>query len=111
MSETELSLLREHSLEALRQKAQRGELFFTVAVGYRKARHDRIEIDPDLRVREAITLVFRKFCEFRSVRQVHLWLRQEEIRLPAVEHGPLGPRIIWKLPVYNTILPPGLAAF
>jgi DNA invertase Pin-like site-specific DNA recombinase len=104
MSEMELSLLRQRSLEALRQKAQRGELFFTVAVGYRKARHDRIEIDPDLRVREAITLVFRKFCEFRSVRQIHLWLRQEEIRLPAVEHGPLGPRIIWKLPVYNTIL-------
>src|SRR6516164_6377491 len=104
MSEMELSLLRQRSLEALRQKARRGELFFTVAVGYRKARHDRIEIDPDLRVREAITLVFRKFCEFRSVRQIHLWLRQEEIRLPAVEHGPLGLRIIWKLPVYNTIL-------
>ena len=104
MSEMELSLLRQRSLEALRQKARRGELFFTVAVGYRKARHDRIEMDPDLRVREAIALVFGKFDEFRSVRQVHLWLRQEEIRLPAVEHGSLGPRIVWKLPVYNTIL-------
>jgi excisionase family DNA binding protein len=104
MSEMELSLLRQRSLEALRQKARRGELFFTVAVGYRKARHDRIEIDPDLRVREAIALVFRKFGEFHSIRQVHLWLRQEQIRLPAVEHGPLGVRIVWKLPVYNTIL-------
>jgi Recombinase len=104
MSEMELSLLRQRSLEALRQKARRGELFFTVAVGYRKARHDRIEIDPDLRVREALALVFRKFGECRSVRQVHLWLRQEEIRLPAVEQGPSGPRIVWKLPVYNTIL-------
>jgi excisionase family DNA binding protein len=104
MSEMELSLLRQRSLEALRQKARRGELFLTVAVGYRKARHDRIEIDPDLRVREAIALVFRKFGECRSVRQVHLWLRQEEIRLPAVEQGPAGPRIIWKLPVYNTVL-------
>jgi len=104
MSEMELSLLRQRSFEALHQKARRGELFFTVAVGYRKARHDRIEIDPDLRVREAITLVFRKFDEFHSVRQVHLWLRQEEIRLPAVEHGSLEPRIVWKLPVYNTIL-------
>jgi excisionase family DNA binding protein len=28
----------------------------------------------------------------------------EQIRLPAVEHGPLGVRIVWKLPVYNTIL-------
>ena len=92
------------ALEALRQKARRGELFFTVAVGYRKARHDRVEIDPDLRVREAIALVFRTFGEFCSVRQVHLWLRQEEIRLPAVEQGPSGPRIVWKLPVYNTIL-------
>jgi excisionase family DNA binding protein len=104
MSEMELSLLRQRSFEALHQKARRGELFFTVAVGYRKARHDRIEIDPDLRVREAITLVFRKFNEFHSVRQVHLWLRQEEIRLPAVEHGSLEPRVVWKLPVYNTIL-------
>ncbi|HVB17836.1 MAG TPA: recombinase family protein [Stellaceae bacterium] len=104
MSEMELSLLRQRSFEALHQKARRGELFFTVAVGYRKARHDRIEIDPDLRVREAIALVFRKFDEFHSVRQVHLWLRQEEIRLPAVEHGSLEPRIVWKLPVYNTIL-------
>jgi len=104
MSEMELSLLRQRSFEALRQKARRGELFFTVAVGYRKARHDRIEMDPDLRVREALTLVFRKFNEFHSVRQVHLWLRQEEIRLPAVEHGSLEPRIVWKLPVYNTIL-------
>ncbi len=104
MSEMELSLLRQRSLEALRQKARRGELFFTVAVGYRKARHDRIEIDPDLRVREAIALVFHKFAECRSVRQVHLWLRQEEIRLPAVEQGPAGPRIVWKLPVYNTVL-------
>jgi excisionase family DNA binding protein len=104
MSEMELSLLRQRSFEALHQKARRGELFFTVAVGYRKARHDRIEIDPDLRVREAITLVFRKFEEFHSVRQVHLWLRQEEIRLPAIEHGSLEPRVVWKLPVYNTIL-------
>ena len=102
-SELELSILRQRSLEALRQKARRGELFSNVAVGYRKTRHDRIEMDPDLRVREAIASVFRKFHEFGSVRQVHLWLRQEEIRLPAIEHGSLGPRIVWKSPVYDTI--------
>ena len=60
MSEMELSLLRQRSFEALQQKARRGELFLTVAVGYVKVRHDRIEIDPDLRVREAIAMVFRK---------------------------------------------------
>ena len=36
MSELELSLLRARSMEALKQKARRGELFFSVAVGYVK---------------------------------------------------------------------------
>ncbi len=103
MSEMELAVLRQRSLEALRQKARRGELFFSVPVGYVKIRHDRIAMDPDLRVREAIGLVFRRFAEFQSIRQVHLWLRQERIRLPAVEHGADGPRTVWKLPVYNTV--------
>lgn len=104
MSEMELSILRQRSVEALRQKALRGELFLTVAVGYVKERHDRIAMTPDLRVREAIALVFRKFAEFQSIRQVHLWLRQEQVRLPAIETTPPhGPRIVWKLPVYNTI--------
>ena len=34
MSEMELSVLRQRSLEALKQKARRGELFMTVAIGY-----------------------------------------------------------------------------
>src|SRR6201995_4359973 len=81
MSELELSILRQRSLEALKQKARRGELFLTVAIGYIKIRHNRIDIDPDTRVREAIGLGFKKFAEFQSIRQVHLWLRQENILL------------------------------
>ena len=104
MSEMELSILRQRSFEALRQKARRGELFLNVAVGYVRVRHDRIAMDPDLRVREAIGLAFRKFAEFQSVRQLHLWLRQEQIRLPAVEVTEPGRSIVWKLPVYSTLL-------
>lgn len=104
MSELELSILRQRSLEALRQKARRGELFLTVAVGYVKVRHDRIQKDPDRRVQEAIGLVFGKFAEFQSIRQVHLWLRQELILLPAVDyHVDQDRRIVWKPPVYNTV--------
>ena len=65
MSEMELSLFRQRSLEALKQKARRGELFLTVAVGYLKVHHDRIEKDPDRRVQEAIALVFAKFAELQ----------------------------------------------
>lgn len=36
MSEMELSIFRQRSLEALKQKARRGELFMTVAIGYLK---------------------------------------------------------------------------
>src|SRR3954449_3267121 len=103
MSEMELSLLRQRSLEALRQKARRGELFLTVAVGYVKVTHDRIEKDPHRRVQEAIALVFAKFAELQTVRQVHLWMRQQRLPLPATEYGPEGRRIVWKLPVYNTL--------
>jgi DNA invertase Pin-like site-specific DNA recombinase len=103
MSEMELSLFRQRSLEALRQKARRGELFLTVAIGYVKSSRDRIEKDPDGRVQQAIALVFAKFAELQTVRQVHLWMRQERLPLPAVEYGPEGRKVVWKLPLYNTL--------
>src|SRR6059036_973366 len=70
MSELELSILRQRSLEALKQKARRGELFMTVAIGYVRIGNNRIEKDPDRRITEAIALAFTKFAEMQSVRQV-----------------------------------------
>src|SRR5437764_3487442 len=66
MSEMELSLFRRRSLEALKQKARRGELFLTVAIGYLKTSHDRIEKDPDRRVQEAIMLAFKNFAKIQT---------------------------------------------
>jgi hypothetical protein len=63
MSEMEVSVFRQRSIEAMKQKARRGELFLTVAVGYVKTDDDRIELIADRRVRDAITLVFSKFAE------------------------------------------------
>lgn len=37
------------------------------------------------------------------MRQVHLWMRQERLPLPAVGYGEAGRAITWKLPVYNTL--------
>jgi hypothetical protein len=76
----------------------------TVAIGYVRVGDNSIEKDPDRRIAQAITLVFAKFTEMQSVRQVHLWLRHERIPLPAVTYGAEGRVIAWKLPVYNTIL-------
>jgi DNA invertase Pin-like site-specific DNA recombinase len=98
MSELELSLFRQRSQEALKQKARRGALVLGVAAGYLKVGRDRVEKNPDRRIREALQLVFSKFAEFQSVRQVHFWLREEGIELPVKSrHGD----IIWRLPAYN----------
>src|SRR3954447_19694651 len=46
-SELELSMLRQRSQEALRLKAQRGDLHTSVAVGYVRSSGDKLEMDPD----------------------------------------------------------------
>src|SRR5271165_103042 len=103
MSELELSLFRQRSHEALKQKARRGELFLGVAAGYVKAGRVRIEMDADQRVQDALKLVFVKFAEFQSIRQVHVWLRDEGIVLPVKSHNTEGRDIFWRLPAYNTV--------
>jgi excisionase family DNA binding protein len=103
MSEMELSVFRQRSIEAMKQKAGRGELFLTVAVGYVKGGRDNVEKDPDQRVQEAIALVFRKFTELQTIRQVLVWFRQEKIPLPVLTVGDAADRIIWRAPVYPTL--------
>src|ERR1700686_2470598 len=102
-SELELSILRQRSQEALRLKAARGDLLTSVAIGYVRSTDDRLEIDPDKRVREALHLAFRKFAEFGSVRQVSMWLCDEGLKMPIVVYGPRGRMVEWQLPRYNTI--------
>jgi len=103
MSEMELSIFRQRSLAARRQKARRGELFGTIAIGYLKTEDNRIEKDPDRQVRDAIALVFHKFAELQTVRQVLLWMKQEGIPLPSVVHRDGRSSIEWKVPAGWTI--------
>jgi DNA invertase Pin-like site-specific DNA recombinase len=102
-SELELSMFRQRSREALRLKAARGDLHLTVAIGYRRSADDRLEQDPDRRIREVLSLVFHKFSEIGSVRQLALWLRQEGIDLPVVVYGPQGRTVQWRPPRYHTV--------
>ena len=103
LSEMELSTFRQRSIEAMRQKARRGELHTTVAVGYVKTDDDRIEKDPDRRVQDGISLVFRKFAELQSVRQVLLWFKQENVVAPAIAQGIGKCSVEWKVPRYHTL--------
>lgn len=103
MSEFELSLLRQRSEEAIRQKARRGELQFLLPVGLCWTSSGKIEKDPDERVQQAMELVFRKITELGSVRRVLLWFAEEKVCLPAFPRDPGERKMIWKLPVYSNI--------
>ena len=103
MSELELSLFRQRSQEALKQKARRGALVLGVAAGYVRVGRDRIEKNPDRRVRNALQLVFARFAEFQSARQVHLWLRDEGIELPVKSRDGEARGVVWRLPAYNIV--------
>ena len=102
MSEYELSLLRQRGLAARDSKARRGELRFTLPPGYCWGESGRIEVDPDERVADTIRLLFRKFREFGSARQVFLWARQVALKLPVVRRNLAVCRIQWRAPAYHT---------
>jgi DNA invertase Pin-like site-specific DNA recombinase len=103
MNEYELSLLQQRTQEAIRQKAQRGELQFCLPVGLIWAA-GKIELDPDERVRRALSLVFEKFAELGSARQVQMWLLREKISLPAWIDQGIGRQTHFQLPLYSAVL-------
>jgi DNA invertase Pin-like site-specific DNA recombinase len=104
MSEFELNLLRQRSVEAIRQKARRGELQYCLPVGYMWTVDGKIEMDPDQRVQRALSMVFSKMTELGSVRQVLLWFRRERVEIPMRIFDQPGGQTVWNLPVYNTVL-------
>ena len=103
MSEYELSLLRQRGLAARDSKARRGQLRFTLPPGYCWGETGQIEMDPDERVADAIHLLFKKFRELGSMRQVFLWARQSEIQLPVVRRNAASYKIAWQAPAYHTV--------
>lgn len=104
MSEYELSLFRQRGIAARDSMAQRGELRFTLPPGYCWSETGQIEMDSDERVTDTIHLLFRKFCELGSARQVLLWMRQSQVQLPVVQRNLASYKITWRAPAYHTVL-------
>jgi len=104
MSEYELSLMRQRGLAARDAKARRGEHQFMLPPGFCWSESGKIEIDPDEHVADTIRLVFAKFRELGSARQVFLWLRAADIKMPVVLRNVDVYRLIWKAPAYHSVM-------
>lgn len=104
MSEYELSLLRQRGLAARDSKAKRGELRYALPPGYCWDELGRVVMDPDERVVETVRLVFRKFRELGSARQVMIWAREAGLQLPVIHQGHVARRVGWHYPAYHNVI-------
>lgn len=82
ISEFELGVLRTRMLDAAKAKARRGELRLSVPFGYIWHREAGLGLDPDLRLQEVIRLIFTRFSELGSARQVLLSMTADQIHFP-----------------------------
>jgi DNA invertase Pin-like site-specific DNA recombinase len=104
MSEYELSLMRQRGIAARDSKAKRGEFRFMLPPGFCWSEAGKIEIDPDQHVADTIRLVFTKFRELGSARQVFLWLRSADIKMPIVLRNVDVCKLVWKSPAYHSVV-------
>lgn len=104
MSEMELHLMRNRLEHGRDHKAQRGELFFSVPVGYVILPTGEVDFDPDEQAREVIRFVFDKFDELGTVYGLFHWLIRNDIRLPIrPQRGAKKGQLDWRRPSICTL--------
>jgi DNA invertase Pin-like site-specific DNA recombinase len=104
MSEMELHIMRNRLERGREHKAQRGELFHGVPMGYVILPTGEVDFDPDEQARDVVQLVFDKFDELRSIYGLFHWLIRNDIRMPI---RPLGGakkgQLVWRRPSIPTL--------
>lgn len=104
ISEFELNVLRTRMLDAKREKAHRGELRISVPIGYVWHRDVGLGLDPNLRLQEVIRLIFARFRELGSARQVFLALQAEQVHFPRPTDGRTLTHFDWTLIRYRNVI-------
>src|SRR5712691_912904 len=82
ISEVELHLIRSRLNGGLWEAARRGALRTHLPIGYQHDHEGRIVKVADEAIRETISLIFSKFAELGSARQVSAYLAEEGVLLP-----------------------------
>jgi len=102
LSVVELKVIRNRLLAGQREKARRGELVRLVQPGY-VCQDGKLVKDPNLRVQEAMGLIFSQFHKIGTIRQLHRWFYEERIELPVNKPSAGRWQLVWKLPALSFI--------
>ena len=102
MFEFELQGIRQRLIGGQRSKARRGELKLPLPVGLVYDAQDRVVLDPDRSLVEAVNLLFETFRRTGSAMQTVKWYRKQGLALPS---RPLrGNRDVrWSVPNHSQV--------
>ena len=108
MSEIELHLIRSRLNGGLWEAARRGELRTHLPVGFMYDHDGRIAITPDESIKETLALIFSKFAELGSARQVAAYFVAEGLPLPHqnLKHGTISWRPATFGPIHRVLTNP-----
>ena len=105
MSEYELVILRNRLLRGSRNKAERGELFYLVPIGYVKLPTGEVIQDPDEQARGMVQLVFDKFRELGAGYAVSRYLIEHDLPLGyRLQRGARRGELEWRPAIPDRVL-------
>ena len=104
MSEFELFTMRNRLQRGLLNKAERGEVFIAVPIGYVKLPSGQVATEPDEQARAVVQLIFDKFEELGSLHRLHRYLVRHHIRIGIrSRQGPQRGELQWRRPALPTL--------
>jgi DNA invertase Pin-like site-specific DNA recombinase len=103
LSVVELKVLKLRLLQGMEAKARRGELIRILPPGYVTDGTGKVVKDPNVRVQEAMTLIFRMFRETWSIRQTFKWFHAQGIELPVTRKREGRVEMVFQLPTHSFI--------
>jgi DNA invertase Pin-like site-specific DNA recombinase len=98
LSVVELKVLKARMQSGMEAKARRGEFRHQLPSGYVYDADGRPVKDPDLRVQNAIGLMFEKFRVFGCVRQFYNWIVDEGLEFPVRRYVGSRLKTTWYVP-------------
>lgn len=104
MSEVELHTMRNRLRRGALNKAQRGELFQGVPMGYVLLPNGAVAFDPDEQAQSVIRMLFAKFAELGSIYSVFRYFIRHGIDLPVrLRSGGRRGELEWRRPSLPTL--------